>query len=88
MEEENMTIIEWILSRTRENYFKQTVTQKKPERKPRMKVDQHIKYCLKCEVTWYYHRAGGSQAGKWSYNTKYSIPTLGKNRQLCPECAN
>ena len=79
-------MIEWILDRTKEKYYKQTARLRKAERKSRMKVDEHIKLCLKCKGTWYYHRHGGGKTGNWSYNIKGSIPTIGKERKNCPKC--
>ena len=86
MDEDNIPIIEWIISQTRETYAKQSIRQKINNRIPRLKVDDHIKYCEPCMNTWYEHKAGGSNTGKWSYNIKGSIPTIGKSRELCPNC--
>lgn len=86
MDEDNIPIIEWIVSQTRETYAKQIMRQKIRIRTPRLKVDEHIRYCEPCKNTWYDHRAGGGNSGKWSFNHKGTIPTIGKARQLCPNC--
>ena len=86
MDEDNIPIIEWIISQTRETYAKQSIRQKINNRIPRLKVDDHIKYCEPCERTWYEHIVGGGNTSRWSYNMKQSIPTIGKSRELCPDC--
>tara|TARA_R110002051_G_scaffold87431_3_gene153774 strand:- start:2549 stop:2821 length:273 start_codon:yes stop_codon:yes gene_type:complete len=86
MDENNKSIIEWILYMTRDIYSKQSLRNKSNTRVPRVQVDKHIKYCKQCKATWYYHKMGGTYAGKWSHNLRDSMPTIGKKRELCPKC--
>ena len=86
MDEDNKSIIEWILFRTRDTYSKQILRNKANARVPRLKVDEHIKYCKGCKTTWNEHKMGGSYIGKWSHNKRDSMPTIGKKRELCPDC--
>lgn len=86
MDEDNISIIKWIISQTEERYAKQSIRQKVNNRVPRLKVDEHIKYCEPCKRTWYENIIGGGNTSKWNYNMKDSIPTIGKSRELCPDC--
>jgi len=48
------------------------------------KIDDLIKFCTKCEMTW--ERFYNPQGKNWEKYDKNAIPIINKERKLCPPC--
>ena len=82
------TMIEYILENTSENWITGNAirSKKKSSKFERLhiKVDDQIQYCTSCKLTWKKNRKMINRS--WEYFPKNNMPTIGKKRQLCPNC--
>ena len=55
-----------------------------PYAKATHKIDDLIKFCTKCEMTW--ERFYNPKGKDWEKYDKNVIPIINKERKLCPPC--
>ena len=85
-----MNIIEWILLHTEKSYAnnKGRLLTKRTGRASfenyHIKADNQMKYCENCERVW--QRFRNIYRLNWSYYPLGNIPTIGKDRKICPNC--
>ena len=80
-------MIEYIIDATDESYFKDKIRYKKKAsnyERLHIKVDEQIKFCNCCSRAWRKNRK--MYALEFEYYPKNHIPSLGKEKQICPRC--
>ena len=81
-------MIEYILDATKDNYITDCAikSKKKSSKYERLhiKIDEQITVCPKCRRVWRKNRK--MMTREWEYFPQGHIPTIGKKRQICPNC--